>query len=605
MAGTIEKGITITFRGDTTEFDKGVSQINSELKELKNETKLLNRELKLDPNNFDKLSQKLKGLQGQETLLKEKIDAYNQALKQMEVGSEEFKKTSNEVRNLEIELGYVEKQIKNLGGNQVSLALNNMAKQLSEAGKKVTDLGMKFAGLSTACAGVITAFGKLSYDVIKSADDINTLAKQTGLSTDTLQAFGQMADLIDVDLNTLSKSAVYLTKNLDNKTTLEAYKKLGVAVKDNNGAYRDTESILFDTLKALQMVEDETTRNMLASDVFGKSYSALGSIINDVGVDLDEISDKVKRNGKILSKDELNALNDVNDSIDTMKMQLGALGTSLVAEFQEPISKLVENLSNLFNKVLEFVNSLSTEQKQKILNILVIIATISPALLLIGKSISIVATTISTLSTIITFLTTTIKGIQALFVADPIGMTITAIMGLIAVLIYLYNNCDGFRELVDKIGTFLKNVFIKVLENVKTAFDNVAQFVQDTKDKMVEMWEQFKQTEFAQTFIDIFDKVKDTIESVIDALQRVYNWFGNVINKVGDFFSSGVQSIAGFFRSGGFGNAGAFASGGYGTLELQTTINVNNNGVALSSIQAQQFGRQIVEYVNDKLGRRI
>lgn len=605
MADSIYKGITITFRGDTTEFDKGVSKIDSELKDLKAETKLLNRELKLDPNNFDKLSQKLTGLQKQEGLLKEKLDAYNQAMKEAEIGSKAFEDAQKQARELQIELAYVEKAIDRLGGNKVSLAINVMAKELENAGKKVEDLGKKFAGLSTACAGIITAFGKLSYDVVKSADDINTLSKQTGLSTDTLQAFGQMADLIDVDLNTLSKSAVYLTKNLDNKTTLNAYKKLGVAVKDNNGNFRATEDILFDTLKALQRVEDETTRNMIASDVFGKSYSALGSIINDVGVDLDDVTESIKKNGRILSKDELTALNDVNDSIDTMKIKASALGTSLVAEFKEPIATLVDNVSKLFDKVIEFVNSLSTEQKQKILNVIVIIASISPILIVIGKTIGLVATAFSTLSNVVGFLVTTFKGLKALFVADPIGMTITAIMALVAVVIYLYNNCEGFRDLVNRIGAYLKDIFLSILDKVKTAFDNVATFVQDTRDKMASMWEQFKQTEFAQTFIDIFNKVKEAIEGVIEALKSVYNWFGSVISRVGDFFASGISKVAGWFGSGGFGNAGAFASGGYGTLELQTTINVNNNGANISSLQAQQFGRQIVEYVNDKLGRRI
>lgn len=605
MANTIEKGITITFRGDTTEFDKGVSQINSELKGLKSETKLLNKELKLDPNNFDKLSQKLKALQKQEELTKEKIDAYKQALNGMEKGSAEFEKTTRAVRELEVELGYTQKAINNMGGNQVSLALNQMAKGFKEAGTKVEELGKKFAGLSTACAGILTAFGKLSYDVVKSADDINTLSRQTGLSTDTLQAFGQMANLIDVDLNTLSKTAVYVTKNLDNKTAIETYKQLGVAIKDANGNYRDTESILFDSLKALQQVEDETTRNMLASDLFGKSYSALGSIINNASVDLEEITRLVEENGKILSTDELNALNDVNDSIDEMKMKFSALGTSLVAEFKEPLKSLIESISILADKFIAFVNTLSTEQKTTLLQVVTLLATLSPILIIIGKTITAVSKVISVVSKIIQFLLPLLKGLWALIEANPLIAIITAIVLLIMYLVNLYQNNEQFRESINQLGAYIKDIFIAVMNKLREIIEKVVNWIKQMIQKIKDLWEQFTHTEFAETFIAIFNRIFDAVSKVVGALQNVWNWLGKVISKVGDFFSSGIEKVAGWFSSGGFGNAGAFMSGGYGTLELQTTINVNNNGAGLTSMQAQQFGRQIVEYVNEKLGRRI
>lgn len=569
MAGTIEKGITITFRGDTAQFDDSVSKINGELKSLKSETKLLNRELKLDPNNFDKLSQKLKNLKQQESLLKEELDAYNQAMSKMDKNSDAFKEAETKARNLKIELGYVQKSIEKMGGNQLSLGLKTLGKELEDAGNKVTKLGQKFTALSTAAAGVIGALGKLAYDTVTYADDINTLSKQTGLSTDTLQAFGQMADLIDVDLQTLSKSAVYLTKNLDNKTAIESYKKLGVEIKDVNGKYRNTEDILFDTLTALQKVEDETERSMLASDLFGKSYSNLGSILNDTGVDLSKITDMVKENGIILSQDDLNALNDANDDIDTLKMTLKGVGTSLIADFKEPIKQVTSSILILAQKVKTFVNSLSNEQKTAILKVLAVIATIAPVLTIIGTLISGIGTFLTTVGTILQFIIPIVTGFFTILATNPIALVVTAIGGLIAVLVVVVKNFD------------------------------------DIKEKVMAVWEQFKQTEFIQTIIGWFEYLRDVVNEVVEAVRNVYDWITKVISKAGELLSSGIQKVAGWFSSGGFGNAGAFASGGYGTLELQTTINVNNNGSNISSLQAQQFGRQIVEYVNDKLGRRI
>lgn len=569
MADTIQKGITITFRGDTAEFDKGVSKINGELKSLKDETKLLNKELKLDPNNFDKLSQKLTNLKSQEKLLKEELDAYNQAMAQMDKNSKEFENTEKKARNLQIQLGYVTKEIDKLGGNQVSLALNTLGKQFDDVGSKISGLGQKFSGLSAAASGLLAGFGKLSYDVVKSADDINTLAKQTGLSTDTLQVFGQMADLVDVDLNTLSKSALNLTKNIDTKNAQENYKKLGVSIKDLDGNYRKTEDILFDTIKALQKVDDETERSLIANDLFGKSYSQLGSILNDTSVDLEKIRTQVEENGVILSQDELNKLNAVNDNIDTFKMTLSGMGTTLVSEFQEPLKNVTDKLVILANKVKEFMGSLSTEQKERILTIIGIVAGIAPLLLIVGSAISTIGTILGALGTIVSTITTIWGAFNAILSANPIGVVIIVVGALIAVIALLVKHWD------------------------------------EVKQKVMEVWEQFKQTEFVQTLIEWFDLLIEKVQAVVEWFRNLFDWVGNVISKVGEFFSSGIEKVVGWFSSGGFGNAGAYASGGYGTLELNTTINVNNNGSNLSPLDAQQFGRQIVEYVNDKLGRRI
>lgn len=569
MAESIAKGITIVLRGETAEFDKGVSKINSELKGLKKETKLLNGELKFDPYNVEKLTQKMKLLKDQEKLLNEELDAYNQAMQKMDVNSDEFKEAEKKVRSLNVELKNVKLTIDKLGGNEVGVKLKALGNNLTKVGDNITKLGNGFKLLSGTASAMLLSYGKMSLDLSKYADDINTMAKQTGLGTDTLQAFGQMASLIDVDLNTLSKSAVYLTKNLDSKKAVNTYKQLGVAIKDANGNYRNTEDILFDTLSALQQVEDETKRSMLANDLFGKSYSELGAILNDASVDLSSIKDQVKENGVILSQDELDKLNEVNDNIDKFKMAVSGIGTSLVADFQEPIANITGKLVELAKKVKEFVGGLSTKQKESILKILGVVASISPILLVVGGAISSVGKAITNINTLMTTLGPMVSTLFTTLTTNPLAMVVVGVVALTSAVVWLYENFD------------------------------------EVKAKVSEVWEKFKQTEFVQNLIDIFNTLKETLDNVIESIKGVFNWIGDTIGKVGEFMNSGINKIVGWFSSGGFGNMGAYASGGYGTLELSTTINVNNNGANLSPYQAQAFGRQIVEYVNDKLGRRI
>ena len=124
------------------------------------------------------------------------------------------------------------------------------------------DFGQKLAPLSTAAAGIGGALVKLGIDAGLAADDLNTLAKQTGFSTETLQKMKYASDLIDVSLEDMTGAMKKLKPKIseDNK----ALAGLGVATVDANGNLRDAEDVFFDVVEALSKVENETERDQLA-----------------------------------------------------------------------------------------------------------------------------------------------------------------------------------------------------------------------------------------------------------------------------------------------------------------------------------------------------
>lgn len=73
MSGNI-KGITISFRGDTTQLDKALRQVNNETKKIDKELNAVNKALKFNPKNVDLLRQK-------QTLLTQKIGETEDKLK--------------------------------------------------------------------------------------------------------------------------------------------------------------------------------------------------------------------------------------------------------------------------------------------------------------------------------------------------------------------------------------------------------------------------------------------------------------------------------------------------------------------------------------------
>lgn len=78
-------------------------------------------------------------------------------------------------------------------------------------------------------------------------------------------------------------------------------------------------------------------------------------------------------------------------------------------------------------------------------------------------------------------------------VSNPIGLVVTAIAALVAGFIYLWNNCEGFR-----------NFWISLWNTIKSAVSGVADWLSDALMSIVEF------------FTNISDTVSEYIDSAIE-----------------------------------------------------------------------------------------
>ena len=109
----IEKGITITFRGNTASFDNSIGDIEKALKVIQADTKQLNKELKLDPTNVDKLNDKLKNLQATLELQRKELSQYRKKIMEAVEPSKELA-NSEEYKKVNAQLEMASKNVSDL-----------------------------------------------------------------------------------------------------------------------------------------------------------------------------------------------------------------------------------------------------------------------------------------------------------------------------------------------------------------------------------------------------------------------------------------------------------------------------------------------------------
>ena len=255
MAGKI-RGITIQLSGDTTGLTKSLNDANKEIKNTQSQLKDVERLLKLDPKNTELLRQKQE-LLGKaigetntklETLKKAEDTMKSQGVDQ---NSEQFMALQREIIATEGEL----KKLTDEAGKTVSAfdKVKAATDKIAQGAKNVADKtkGLSLAG--GAVAGGLLATGK---NAIQTADDLATLAKRSGLSTDMLQKFAYASDMVDVSTEELVSAMTKMKKNMgDNPAAFEA---LGVSVTNADGTFRGLEEVFYDSLAALSQIGDET-----------------------------------------------------------------------------------------------------------------------------------------------------------------------------------------------------------------------------------------------------------------------------------------------------------------------------------------------------------
>ena len=484
MAANRIKGITIEIGGDTTQLNKALEGTNKTLRDTQADLKDVNKLLKLDPGNIELLKQKQDLLGKSVDATKEKLEKEKEALRQMQEsgGTEKNQRAQDalqrEIAETENSLKKLEKQYK--ACNPTIEAFAAKTKDAAEKTKKLSAFGGIVAGGLLANA----------YAAGKNADDINTLAKQYGVSTDEIQKWRYASDLVDVSVEDMAASYAKLTKQVGADS--KAFEELGVKTKDTSGEYRDINDIWADTLKALSEIPNETQRDIKAQELFGKSAANLAGIIDDGGASLKQLGDEAENAGLIMSGEALDGANQFNDGIDKLKGTVNAGLMEAGGALAENLAPALEQVVEWVTKVCEWLGQLDSDTWTIILVIAGLLAVLSPVLGLISG---------------IAGLLPLLSGAFAAL-SGPVGIVIGVIAALIAIGIALYKNWDKIKEWAGKLWDGIKETFGKIKDFVTGVWDSI-------KQKTSEVWEGIK-----NAIMKPIEAAKNAVKNAIDAIKN-------------------------------------------------------------------------------------
>lgn len=400
------------------EYKKQLAAVNRELGNLGAEMKLVDAQFKGQANSSEALRAKhnqLKQSIEQQTVkvesLKDALEEAKQAYTENDARTDSYRRqllsAETALAKLNSELSENDKLLKEAENSADGCAksIDGYGKAVKDAAGKTDDLDAGLGGIGGALkglrnedgsfnlGGVTSALGNLKsllvggaivsglkevaekiWDVAKAgaayADDILTMSTVTGLSTDALQEYQYMADLVDVSVETITGSITKLTRNMlqakdGTGEQAEAFAALGIQITNADGSLRDAQEVWDEVITALGQMSNETERDAYAMVLMGKSAQDLNPLIEAGADKINALRQEAHEAGAVLDEDMLATLGEMQDAFDRLSQQTNAFERILAGTLAPTITDIVNAIVGAVQQMGNFIQRVQ-EAKQAI-----------------------------------------------------------------------------------------------------------------------------------------------------------------------------------------------------------------------------------------------
>lgn len=218
---------------------------------------------------------------------------------------------------------------------------------------KSTLAGLGAAITVGALVGVVKA-------AIDAADNLDEMAKRTGVAVDVLGGLGFAAEQSGGSLESIGDVADKLNKAIagaasGNKQFAEGFAALGIGIKDAEGNLKTVDQVLIDIADSFEKYADGPEKVALAQRLMGKSGAEQIAMLNAGGAALQENIEYYKRYSGVTAQVAEDA-GKFNDTLAKVKMLAGGAGQEIAAQLLGPLQEVADAFVNAREKSDAFAN---------------------------------------------------------------------------------------------------------------------------------------------------------------------------------------------------------------------------------------------------------
>lgn len=460
---------------------EGEAEFKRQIREIDESLKTMGAELKSVASEYDKNDKSSKNLTAQNEVLNREIDAQKNKLGLLK---DKLASAKSEYGESDVKTQQYQQAVYN-----ATTALNKMERQLDDNTKSIKEFSAQqikaakdseefkraqeklqgaFNAVKIAVAAVGASIAGFAIAALDSADELQKLSDTTGLTAERLQELQYAGNNLGVELATITGAQAKLTKSMaaaqkGTGDAAKAFKALGISVVDGNGEMRDAKTVMNEAFSALNNVGNETERDALAMQIFGKSAMEMNPLIKAGGDELNRLAKEARESGAVMSNEAVAGLDSFGDAVGNMK-------TALTGKFGEAFAELAPTLTEFTDKIKNIDITPLVNALQWVIDNA---GTIAAGAVAIGTGM-LMWNVVSTVQAVVGAMkawkaategmTIAQQIINAVMAANPIGLIITAIAALVAGIIVLWNTNDKFKEFILNMGAKIQGFFLGLVD---------------------------------------------------------------------------------------------------------------------------------------------
>ena len=257
-----------------------------------------------------------------------------------------------------------------------TIAVNNAEANgaIDETSEKAESFGSKLkSGISTAAKWGTAIVGgatvasaalvKFASSSASTADNIDKMSQKIGISREAYQELDFICSQSGTSVDNLQAGMKSLVSAMDGAASgtaanIDQFNRLGVSVTNADGSLRSSEDVMWETLSALQSMENQTEKARLATELFGRSGTELMPLLNGQAGSLEEMKQQAHDLGLVLNDDLIDSGVSLTDTLDQMKRSFGSIVTQLGASLMPIVEKVAKYVIDNMPRIQGLVQKL-------------------------------------------------------------------------------------------------------------------------------------------------------------------------------------------------------------------------------------------------------
>lgn len=408
---------------------------------------------------------------------------------------------------------------------------SGVASTLGKGVKTAAKWGAAIVGGASAAAGGLM---KMAQSSASTADNVDKMSQKIGISRQAYQELDFICSQSGTSVDKLTGGMKSLRNAMISDSKVGFFKTLGVELKDANGHFRDSEALMWDTISALQGMTDQTKKEIIAQQLFGKAGTELLPLLNNQAGSIEEMKQKAHDLGLVMSDELVDSGVGLTDSLDQTKRAFSAIITQLGASFMPIVKQVSDKLQSALPYIQQMIAQLApivTDFLEQLL----------PALFKLGKTLfPIIMDAFKQLMPVFQELVMTLLPI----IIDIINQLAPIFAQIIQNILPLF--LQLIQQLAPFIAQFVQQVLPLIVQLVQQLLPFIVQIVQELLPVLVQIFQQVLPiitqiiTAILPVIIDLLSQILppllQIVQAILPVLLQLFNSIMPIIKMLADTF---------------------------------------------------------------------